>query len=118
MVIKIEDNGKGMLDENLDPSSPKFIFKKGSSSTGSSGHGLTHFNERLKSVGGGLEIFSKRKDDPKNEMEVNPFVYYNNFGQEDLAYSFISGQNARKFVRGSNIQGHGTEIKIYLPLVA
>lgn len=70
MIIRVMDDGKGIDTDSLNPESGAFIFKKGSSKTGSTGLGLANFNKRLRSMGGELEVVSYRRE----EKKVNEYL--------------------------------------------
>lgn len=53
-LIKVEDNGYGILEHQLDE-----IFKKGVSFSDSTGEGLHYCLEKAKELGGGIDVHSK-----------------------------------------------------------
>ncbi|MDD2656259.1 MAG: ATP-binding protein [Patescibacteria group bacterium] len=114
LLVKISDTGKGMEDKHLDPNDPSCIFNKGASSTNSTGLGLTNFQNRFRIFGGKLEVFSRRY--PSNEMDDTPFVYYSNYGEKEVNFTFYSGGDAKEIVQ-SQIDDHGTEFTLHVPLV-
>jgi len=72
MIIRLMDDGKGIDGDSLKPDSDAFIFKKGSSKTGSTGLGLANFDKRLVSMGGELEVISYRREEKKiNEYSTD-----------------------------------------------
>jgi signal transduction histidine kinase len=58
MQLTITDNGVGMIDGRLDPTSDNFIFREGVSGRGSSGLGLAELDERYKEQGMELAVAS------------------------------------------------------------
>lgn len=112
LVIRIEDDGKGMEQKHLDPnflgSDPDsgeredyFIFNKGVSDTAGSGLGLANFNTRLASTGGAVYVISKRRDSGKEEKPIR--------------YQF-GGTNEKKEAVEFNLVESGTIFEIHLKL--
>jgi len=65
LVLQVIDDGKGISEIDLDPESPSFIFKKGTTKTESTGLGLAHAQTRLAAMGAELRVISYRDDENK-----------------------------------------------------
>ncbi len=77
LSIIVEDDGRGMEDEHLDPNNTEhFILSYGRSDTNSTGLGLADAHTRLESTKGILRIASKRR--PEQEDQPTKVVQYSN----------------------------------------
>ncbi|MFA7245374.1 MAG: ATP-binding protein [Candidatus Magasanikbacteria bacterium] len=121
LVIRVSDTGKGMEFRHLDPKDADCIFKKGSSSTGSSGLGLADLHIRLAQMGVEIVILSKR-------VGQDNFEYYSNgigipgksitLHSHDEVEKMFNKDGENHFARKVKEKGHGTVISLYLPLAA
>ncbi len=82
MVVRIDDDGKGMDQKHLAPKgSGESIFDLGVSGTGSTGMGLENFNKRFASCGGALFVVSRREGATRND---SPASYQIGGSEEEL----------------------------------
>ncbi|MFZ2190173.1 MAG: ATP-binding protein [Candidatus Magasanikiibacteriota bacterium] len=68
LVLQVIDDGKGISAIDLDPESPSFIFRKGTTKTDSTGLGLANAQERIATMGAELRVISYRNDEDKTNF--------------------------------------------------